>query len=132
MIPRLIHPVDVKIKQLKRPLEKDPDTQQPTKVYYKEVELRGQVEWRNSHALQVGEGGLIPVSNGHIIFLERTLKIKRISLRMNDVITEVDGEMPEDDEGNPVELLIVDVPPRAHYKHKTMRKAVFKYRARGI
>jgi hypothetical protein len=135
MQPRFLQWVEVKLKQMDRDsLQLDPDTQDPVgPVSYKPVvTLRGQVNWKASHALAVGQGGLVPISNGYVIFLERELNEAGVTIGLHDVITEIDGEQPTNEAGEPVELLIVEPKPAGHYRHKTLRVAVFKEQKTGI
>lgn len=137
MMPTLPHAVDVVLKVLDAVnTAKDPDTGEPIGevAYGPEIRVDGQVEWRRSSAMVEGKGGVVPVSDGHVMFLAVDLDAAQIVLKKGDKIMSIAGDPVGVDRGGVARgLTIVEAQPKGHYGGvATMVKAYFVEVARGV
>ena len=130
MIPSLIHPVDVEVRQLDEAgTAKDPDTGEVLlgdgryggdvgERYGDPITLAGQVKWGATEVFVPAAGGEVPDSKGHVVFRVCDLETAGVTLRKRDKITAIAG--------TEYELWITELRPQAHYGGRpTLIFAVF-------
>jgi hypothetical protein len=123
MIPNLIHPVPVTIRQLnKAGTLMDNDFREPVQqaVHVSDKTLSGQISWSVKDAMAFTRGGVQESSDGYVLFRSIDLEAASIVLHDNDRIIKL---------GNiDVDLYIVRLKPCGHYPDATgatMVKAYF-------
>ena len=137
MIPSLPQECDVVIRQLDMAATQiDPDTREPVgEIAYKDpVTVSGQPQIRRSSALVEGSGGLVPSSDGHVMFLSDELEAAGLALAKGDLIMSIGGlEYGVDGKGVAHGCMITEVQPKGHMDGEpTMYMAFFVEVARGI
>ena len=123
MIPNLIHPVPITIRQLsKSNTLMDEDFREPIQqaIHSSDKTLLGQISWNAENAMDFTTGGVQESSDGYVLFRYVDLEAVGVTLHNNDRIIKL---------GNiDVDLYIVRMKPCGHYPDAsgaTMVKAYF-------
>lgn len=120
--PRLLHPVPVKVEQIdKATTVYDADAREPIQQAARKTEftIPGQVKYGSSKEMIYGTGGVKESERGYVLFRQRDLNSRSVTLAVNDRITQV-GTVPHD-------VYIARLEPLGHYPdfNNTLVKAYF-------
>ena len=111
VLPKLIHPIPVVLELLNTSVLKfDPDTKEviPGGMGRTTVALKAQVQWTEEDRLRTGDAVPRDQSKGYLLFRQRDLDNKGISISRSDKIVRI-GKLTD------LELYVISTKPRGHY-----------------
>lgn len=123
MIPNLIHPCDVKIKQiLKSSTIMDEDAREPVQQAKRAATktVPGQPKWGQQYGLGAGKAGAVEGSDGYVLFRKIDLDAASVTLQPNDRFVQIGHVMTD--------VYIIKLEWCGHYQDQsgpTMVKAHF-------
>lgn len=129
-VPNLIHPVPVKIQQIRKDTTvQDNDFREPVQRSKKDATetLQAQIAWKGEKILVMSEGGAQEQADGYVLFRSIDLQAKSITLQQNDRIIEIGTGANKKE----VDLYIIKLQPIGHYPDRggsTLVKAFFEDR----
>lgn len=136
IIPKLVHPIDVQIKQLDTATTVYDDIYREENdaglVYKTPITLKGQIAWKKREDLEMTKGGESPESVGHITFELKALKKANVKLCKGDVIIGLDEYDLNCYDIGEREYYIARLDPAGHYPGRPyLLLAYFNSRLKG-